>query len=291
VQTVGLGDEGGPLRYWKSRTTVSHSIREYKPDLIHVHFGYSGLAVPSISQPIVASFYGDDLNGTITPTGRISIKSRIGVVVSQVTAQRSAGCIVVSEQLKQKLWSDKVREKTVVIRDAVDPRVFKPGSMQQARAKLKLDPVARLIIFPHDVTQPTKRLWLAREAVEVLRRSVPTVQLWVVNETDPDAMPVCYAAADAMIITSALEGGPSSAKEALACGLPVVSVPVGDTQLFDDAGAGMLRAAPTAVSLAGALERALAMGAGQRQSYLPRDLTLDRAAQAVVGVYRSALSA
>ena len=37
----------------------------------------------------------------------------------------------------------------------------------------------------------------------------------------------CYAALDVYVITSRLEGGPKGALEALACGVPVVSTPVG----------------------------------------------------------------
>jgi teichuronic acid biosynthesis glycosyltransferase TuaC len=39
------------------------------------------------------------------------------------------------------------------------------------------------------------------------------------------------SACDALIVTSMQEGSPNSVKEALACNLPVVSVPVGDVAL------------------------------------------------------------
>jgi len=147
-----------------------------------------------------------------------------------------------------------------------------------------------LVLFPHDMSQPTKRFWLAQAAVDEFKEGEPNARLWVVNGQAPDEMPWYYAAADMMIITSVLESGPSSAKEALACGLPVVSVPVGDQQLFHDAPDAMLRASPSASGLAGALKRALAVAREPRRSRLPDHLTLRTAAEHIERVYREAVT-
>jgi glycosyltransferase involved in cell wall biosynthesis len=103
-------------------------------------------------------------------------------------------------------------------------------------------------------------------------------------------MPWCYAAADVLIVTSVTEGGPSSAKEALACGLPVVSVPVGDQDLFREAPEAMFEAAATPDALADALRNVLARP-WPRRSALPPDLHLDRAAVRLVAVYQEAREA
>jgi glycosyltransferase involved in cell wall biosynthesis len=145
------------------------------------------------------------------------------------------------------------------------------------------------VIFPHDVTQDTKRLWLANQAVDYLRKSIPNVRLWVVNGRPPEEMPWYYAAADAMIVTSKREGGPSSVKEALACGVPVVSVPVGDTSLFGEVPFWMVRADETPESLARELERVLNRKTGPRESRLPPELTLSRAARQIETLYREAI--
>jgi len=245
------------------------------------------LAVPSLGTPVVTSFYGDDLNGTWTAGGGTTTKSKMGVLISQVVALRSVRCIVVSEALRERLWFASARRKTVVVRDAVDPILFRPHARDAARMRLGIDSNDVLILFPHDVTQATKQVWLAEAAVAHLRAFEPRARLWVVNGGAPDQMPWYYAAADAMIITSALEGGPSSAKEALACGLPVVSVSVGDVQLFDDAPDAMLRATPTPAVLAEALQRGLAIGRQPRRSRLPNSLTLPAAARIVAELYQA----
>jgi len=151
---------------------------------------------------------------------------------------------------------------------------------------LGLSPEELLVIFPHDLRQATKRHWLAERTVEVLMQSMPSARLWVVNGRPADEMPWYYAAADAMIVTSAREGGPSSVKEALACGIPVVSVAVGDTQLFADAPEWVVRADATPEALSDALRTVLARRNNRdRSSHLPPALTLDHAAEAIGLLY------
>src|SRR5690348_8400020 len=71
VDFVELG-VGNPLRYLFARWRVAQAIRATHPDVIHVHFGYSGLAVPRTSVPIVTTFNGDDLTGTPRASGHLT---------------------------------------------------------------------------------------------------------------------------------------------------------------------------------------------------------------------------
>jgi glycosyltransferase involved in cell wall biosynthesis len=288
VEFVELGDTGRPTRYYFARRRVREAIRVVAPDVVHAHFGYSGIAIPRTSVPTVCTFNGDDLNGTAKRSGGITWKSRVGILISQYVAWRSTRCIAVSSPLRNRLWLRGLRAKTVVIRDAVDQHLFYPRSRTAARAKLGLSLDEVLIIFPHDAAVETKRLWLAEAAVRHLRQELPAARLWVVNGKTPDEMPWYYAAADLMIVTSEREGGPSSVKEALACGCPVVSVAVGDTDLFEEvSGDGMVRADDRPEDLSAALRRALTSTevSGDRISLLPRGLTLNEAARALEQVY------
>jgi teichuronic acid biosynthesis glycosyltransferase TuaC len=290
VEFVKLG-VGSPIRYLVAASNVADAIRRLTPDVIHVHFGYSGLAVPRTSVPIVTTFYGDDLNGTVTSDGGVSWKSRIGILVSQIVACRSTRCITVSAALRSRLWFSRTRAKTLTIRDAVDTRLFRPLSRITARDRLSVPHDEVLIIFPHDVQQPTKRVWLAQAAVDELRRWLPKARLWIVNGRPADEMPWYFAAADVMIVTSVKEGGPSSVKEALACGLRVVSVNVGDTQLFREVPEAMTCAAAQPADLAAGLREVLTRPSSERQSYLPEELSLPYAARQVSTVYRKAIAA
>jgi teichuronic acid biosynthesis glycosyltransferase TuaC len=289
IHWVRLSDDPGPRRYLKARPLVRQAVAEFRPDLVHVHFGYSILAVPRVPVPIVTSFHGDDLNGTLRPNGGLSLSSRVGIAISHYAAWRSRRAIAVSEALRNRLRLASLRERTVVVRDAVDTRLFHPHPRDEARRRLGADPGAFLVLFPHDISQPTKRVGLAQAAVAELKRAMPNAQLWIVNGKPADEMPWYYSAADVMLVTSASEGGPSSAKEALACGLPVVSVPVGDVQLFTDVPehTRMVAADP------GALARAIGSLAPspRAESYLPPFLELAATARDIIMVYQAATGA
>jgi len=288
VDFVELG-VGSPVRYLFARSRVAKAIRVADPDVIHVHFGYSGLAVPHTSVPIVTTFNGDDLTGTPRASGHLTFKSRLGIVASQYAAWRSARCIAVSKTLRERIWTKALRDKTEVIRDAVDPSLFRPLPRREARERLGVPQDAVLIIFPHNAWEPRKRVWLAKAAVGALRESIPKASLWIVNDRPADQMPWYYAAADAMVVTSMFEGGPTATKEALACGIPVVSVAVGDLDLFAEAplGASCVEDHPSA--LASALRKRLEQPPTERVSFLPDTLTLEYAARRVSELYRQVI--
>ena len=72
--------------------------------------------------------------------------------------------------------------------------------------------------------------------------------------------------------------------------VPVVSVAVGDTELFGEVPDGIRVAADNPAALAAALHDALKMPREPRRSLLPPGLGLREAAQAVVAVYRQAMA-
>ena len=289
VELVELG-VGSPGRYLFSRQRVAEAIRLINPDVIHVHFGYSGLAIPHTSVPIVTTFNGDDLTGTPGASGRITLKSRLGILASQYVAWRSTRCIAVSKTLRERLWTRRLRAKTEVIRDAVDPSLFRPLPREAARERLGMTKDEVLIIFPHSAWEPRKRLWLAEAAASLLRDWIPKARLWVVNGQPADEMPWYYAAADAMIVTSMFEGGPTATKEALACGVPVVSVAVGDLDIFKEVPVGSTCVDDDPAALASALRDTLERAPKKRASLLPESLTLDYAARTAAALYQHAIA-
>src|SRR5205807_2592133 len=168
IEMFELGVSGGPGRYFAARKGVAALVETLRPDVVHAVFGYSGLAVPLGPVPLVTTFNGDDLNGTVASNGHITLRSRLGILLSQWVAYRSARCIAVSALLRDRIWLSTVRKRTVVIRDAVDTMLFRPLPKLTARARLGVSPDQVLVIFPHDVAQPTKRVELAESAVALL---------------------------------------------------------------------------------------------------------------------------
>lgn len=275
--------------YVLANRRVRRVCREFRPDVVHVHFGWSFLAATGLSLPRVVTFYGDDLNGAVRDRGGESIISRGGRMVSQLAAIRCERSIAVSEALRSRIIGPAARARCSVIRDAVDETLFVPGARDDARAKLGIPVDGVRVLFPHSLSQPTKRVELARAAVKALTDRGTAAELWIVNDVEPELMPLFYQASDALIVTSDREGGPSCVKEAMACGIPVVSVPVGDVATLEGAAGRAFIAPRDADAIAAALERAIRVGAHDRSAYLPAGLTLGRASRELLAVYEAAI--
>jgi glycosyltransferase involved in cell wall biosynthesis len=84
------------------------------------------------------------------------------------------------------------------------------------------------VLFASGNGDPVKRPWLASAAVAKINREGRKVELHFLSGVQNSEVPAWLNAGDVLLLTSLHEGSPTVVKEALACGLPVVSVDVGD---------------------------------------------------------------
>lgn len=215
-----------PLRYlrawWHLRRT--YQLREY--DVIHAHFGQSGLIAWPSPVPLIVTFHGSDVQGIVGKNGQYRMSSRVLQGVSRIVARQADGVIAVSE-LVRALLPDV--ENAHVIPGGVDLGVFRPMDQLAVREKLGLPLDSKLVLFAASPTNPVKRFDLAEAAVERVSREM-SVTLHVLQGVPHDQVPLHMNACDALLLTSRHEGSPTVVKEALACNLPVVSVDVGDVR-------------------------------------------------------------
>jgi teichuronic acid biosynthesis glycosyltransferase TuaC len=217
-------DSRGLLGYLKTARLVRHTASSERYDLIHAHYGMT--AVPCLFQrhPLVVTFHGSDIYGTIKSSGRKSLKGHLERLASRLVAWRANIVIVVSSRMAAiSPWA-----KPIVVPVGIDTELFRPTSQRAARRRLGLDGHKPLVLFAAHRDNPVKRYWLADKAVSLLRQQVPEATLVAVSGERLDQMPLWMNAADVLLITSAFEGGPMVHREAMACNLPVVSVDVGD---------------------------------------------------------------
>lgn len=219
----------GPSVYYRIKEMLEHELAEFTPDVVHVMYG--GVMADQVTKlgglpPTVVTFHGSDLLGENLSGVRRKLIARYGVHCSRKAAQRAKGIIVVARHLLKALGKRVNPEKIQVIPCGIDLERFKP--LEQCRERLGWQARDFHVLFATSAGDPVKRPELARAAVARLNRKYGCIKFHVLSGTPNNEVPVWLNAADALLLTSRHEGSPTIVKEALGCGLPVVSVPVGD---------------------------------------------------------------
>jgi glycosyltransferase involved in cell wall biosynthesis len=221
----------GPWTYYRLGPRLQREVAEFAPDLVHVMYG--GVMADQVVRernlpPVVVTFHGSDLLGeNFSGLGR-KLVSRYGVYCSRRAARRSQGVVVVARHLIKALGSGANPGKVRVIPCGIDLERFKARDPVACKKQLGWPANIAHVLFASANGDPVKRPELARAAVDGLARSGMQVQLHLLSGVRNDEVPTWISAADALVLTSHHEGSPTIVKEALACGLPVVSVDVGD---------------------------------------------------------------
>lgn len=262
-------------------------INRASPNLVHAHWG-SLLGAATVlatrrTAPIVLTFRGSDLNPVPSEN---KLKSAIRLACSQFGARGAAAIITVSPALAARIW--RPRWPPFVIPDGTDLAMFSPRPRSSARAALGWQADEPVLLFYAGRSPMVKRLDLATRVAEIVSMSLPRLRFEVIRGDVPiEQMPLWLSAADCLLMTSDYEGSPNVVREALVCGLPVASVPVGDVQrwLTDLAGTRIVARDPTA--LAGAVVGLITAGIRPQASHLVDQFSLASSISAVIRVYET----
>ncbi len=272
--------------YLRAIGELRRRLKRQQYDLIHAHFGLSGLVARcQLKLPVVVSFMGDDvlgrprLNGRITPTGRFY------KISSFVLARLVAAVIVKSREMKSRLALDRAH----VIPNGVDLDLFSPGDPAQARRALGLDPTKKFILFPYDRAEARKRYDLIEAAAALARADIPEIEILHVRGVARHLMPLYMNAADVLVLASLFEGSPNAVKEAMAVNLPVIAVDVGDTVELIRSGEGNYIVPREIEPMAEKIIEVCRHGSRTNSRERVAHLSMERIAEQVVGVYAIAL--
>ena len=140
--------------YLSNLGKLKKKIKEFKPDLIHAHYGLSGLlANLQRKTPVVTTYHGSDINRPeVLRFSKLAIKlSKWNIFVSQKNINISG-----------------VKRNFSLIPCGVDLGVFVEIEKQKARALLDLNQEKKYVLFAGVFANKVKNYPLAKEAVDKL---------------------------------------------------------------------------------------------------------------------------
>ena len=187
-------------------------IQDYKPDVIHAHYGLSGLlATLQRRVPVVTTFHGSDINNPkVLPFSKIAMRlSAYTIFVSQKNVDIA-----------------RPTKKFALLPCGVNSDNFTEVPIGEARLKLQLEDSKKYVLFAGSFSNSVKNPELAQKAIALLKN----VELIELKGYSREEVNYLMHAVDAALMTSHSEGSPQFIKEVMACGCPLVSVDVGDVK-------------------------------------------------------------
>ena len=200
--------------YLKNLPSLKRKIKEFQPDIVHAHYGLSGLFANLQRRiPVVATYHGSDINDPKV------------LRFSKMAMRLSAWNIFVS---RKTLEIAGPYEKYTLLPCGIDLSDLQLTNKIEARRIMGLDANKRYVLFAGAFDNVVKNALLAKEAIALLQDD--NVELLELKGYSRDEVTLLMCAADVFFMTSYTEGSPQVIKEAMTCGCPIVSVDVGDVK-------------------------------------------------------------
>ncbi|MFT3754077.1 MAG: glycosyltransferase [Paludibacter sp.] len=230
--------------YLSQRAGLFRKIQSFQPNIIHAHYGLSGLLANMQRKiPVVTTYHGSDINvPKVFWLSKINmVLSAFNILVSEKMTsrplpkplQRRGGkketpLTSLLEKEGKKILKSPLRNGRergfALIPCGVDMELFVPIDKAEARQKMKLEVDKKYVLFSGAFNNKVKNPELAQAALALM----PGVGLLELKGYSRQEVAMLMNAVDAVLMTSYTEGSPQFIKEAMACNCPVVSVPVGD---------------------------------------------------------------
>ena len=259
--------------YLKNMGGLKNKVSQFQPDLIHAHFGLSGLlANLQRKVPVVTTYHGCDIN-------KYSLR-----LLSLFSIALSSFNIFVSFNQYKKVRNIS-KKKYILIPCGINRNDFYPVDKIQARKQMNLELDKKYILFSSSFSIPVKNYKLASEAVSLLDDEVELIELDGYSRKQVNLL---MNACDVGLLTSVREGSPMFVKELLATNTPIVSTDVGDVKERIKGVSGCYIAESNARDIANKLMIAFSCGKTNGIDKV-KEFDNDTISKKIIGVYNSIL--
>lgn len=196
--------------YLKNIPSLRKKIKSYSPDVVHAHFGLSGLVACLQNKKPVITFHGSE--AYIPYVG----------LLSKIAGRLSSYNVFVGEKIKNRI---KGHKNNSIVPCGINLDTFYPIDMKIAREKLNMEHEKKYILFSSSFDNPVKNSPLAFSAIGKLKMDCELLEL---KNRSREEVNLLLNACNLFLLTSMSEGSPQVIKEAMACNRPIVATDVGD---------------------------------------------------------------
>ena len=266
---VGKGIKG----YLSAFSSLRMKIKSFKPDVIHAHYGLSGLlANLQRSIPVVTTYHGSDIN--LPKVLRLS----------KLAMKLSAWNIFVSQR---NVDIAQPKKNYLLLPCGVNLPNYNESEISAVKEKLNWNPYKKYILFAGAFDNRVKNAKLAQDSISL----VENAELIELKGYTREQVTALFYAVDSFLMTSFTEGSPQVVKEAMACGCPIVSVDVGDVAERIEGLDGCYIAERNPQDIANKLNKVLSLNSRTkgRERIIELGLTNDLVAKKLVEIYTQIL--
>jgi len=230
IRALGHGVEYFLVKgnYIKAVSALKKKIREFKPDIVHAHYGLAAITAELQNLvPVVTTFHnGETLNWHVN-------------LLSSLMSLRAKHVIYVAQHIRDLAYFKAKNYSMIPCGVPMDQCVVMDKA--EARKQLKWDANKKYILFGGAFDNLRKNYPLLKEAVDILNRTPYTLHHTphiICIEMKGLSRAECVLrmnACDLFALPSHSEGSPQALKEAMAVNCPCLATDIADVrELFGD---------------------------------------------------------
>lgn len=206
----------GLLSYFQSRRPLMKKIKQFAPDVIHAHYGLSGItAVLQNKVPVVTTFHNGETLGFSQN------------FLSSLFSLRTSFMVYVAQHIYDKAYF-KRKSNYSVIPCGVNLEECAIMDYHLIREELGFEKDKKYIVFGGAFDNLRKNYPLLKHALDLLnRKDVEVVEMKGLTRIEVSKL---LNACDLFALPSKSEGSPQALKEAMACNCPILATDIADVK-------------------------------------------------------------